>query len=253
MYRAYWILLLAAVLMVPSAGKAAAFTQPDAIIEVPGTAAPGSAFINTGILIPADAEYFIQATGAVNFDPNGPDIRHTRGPDGEATNVTGAGRIHDSPKTCLLGRMGTTGGLFAIGSAYFGAGNGDYLYLGINDDAGTDNIGSFIVAIWVADPAAVPGDNTSREGSLGEIHPNPFGSSTSLAFKLERDSQVRITIYNVMGQRVRTLADEAMPAGQHSVAWDGRDSKGNSVAPGSYFYELSVDGSRHAKQAIRLK
>ena len=76
--------------------------------------------------------------------------------------------------------------------------------------------------------------------SLHFNRPNPFGASTILPFDLPERSTVHFVIYNIKGQRVRTLIDGSVPAGFHSVAWDGLDNSGHVVASGVYFYRLKT-------------
>jgi len=83
----------------------------------------------------------------------------------------------------------------------------------------------------------------------GEVHlltrssPNPFRSSTRIAFSLRGDSRnVRLEIYDALGRRVATLRDGPLPRGAHSMTWDGTDSRGRKVADGVYFYHLRAGG-----------
>ncbi|MCK5052229.1 MAG: choice-of-anchor D domain-containing protein [Candidatus Cloacimonetes bacterium] len=66
-------------------------------------------------------------------------------------------------------------------------------------------------------------------------YPNPFNPTTNINFSLKADSRVSLMIYNVRGQKVRTLVNDNMQAGYHSIVWDGRDDSGKSVSSGVYF------------------
>jgi len=70
---------------------------------------------------------------------------------------------------------------------------------------------------------------------LAPNHPNPFNPSTTIHYQLPEPSSVRITVYNIMGQRVRTLVQSSVPAGYQSVTWDGTTEQGNHAASGTYF------------------
>jgi hypothetical protein len=71
--------------------------------------------------------------------------------------------------------------------------------------------------------------------------PNPFDNSTLIAYELAQKDQVRLHVYNVKGERVRSLVDVvSQDAGPHSVHWDGHDENGRPVAPGVYFYKLET-------------
>jgi hypothetical protein len=76
--------------------------------------------------------------------------------------------------------------------------------------------------------------------TLAQNYPNPFNSSTTIPFALPTDGQVRLDIYDVLGQRIRTLAAQDMPAGLHHITWDGRDDGGRQVAGGVFFYRLEA-------------
>jgi len=71
-------------------------------------------------------------------------------------------------------------------------------------------------------------------------YPNPFNPSTTIAYQLPQALPVRLTIYNLMGQPVRVLADEMQEAGPHALAWDGRDQQGQSLAAGVYLCRLQA-------------
>jgi len=82
-------------------------------------------------------------------------------------------------------------------------------------------------------------------------YPNPFNPSTTIRFSLAQAMKASLRIYNSRGQLVNTLLDAALPAGQHSLVWNGKDGFGRDVASGVYFYRLSA-GSRvmHRKMLL---
>ncbi len=82
-------------------------------------------------------------------------------------------------------------------------------------------------------------------------YPNPFNPTTNISFALPVDSKVSLKLYNVAGQLVRTLVNETMPAGNHTVTWDGSNSNGEKVASGIYFYKLNAgDFSKTMKMVM---
>ena len=93
------------------------------------------------------------------------------------------------------------------------------------------------------------------EPLLEQSFPNPFNSSTVIPFALPADGDVRLEVYDVVGQRVRTLVAGSLAAGLHQVAWDGRDDLGQAVAGGVYLYRLeflpTAGGEPHAFRAAR--
>lgn len=91
------------------------------------------------------------------------------------------------------------------------------------------------------------------EFAVNQNYPNPFNPSTEIAFSLPASSKVQISIYNLLGQSVRTLVDEQMPAGNHTVTWDGRNSSGGTVASGVYFYRVATQFGAETKKMLMLK
>jgi len=64
---------------------------------------------------------------------------------------------------------------------------------------------------------------------------------------------VNLQVFNVLGQKVTTVLDVNLPAGDHEVAWDGPDSGGHAVASGIYFYRLELAGDHRTKKMVLLK
>jgi hypothetical protein len=89
--------------------------------------------------------------------------------------------------------------------------------------------------------------------ALDQNYPNPFNPDTQIGLALPSDSHVRLNIFNVLGQHVRTLVDGDMPAGYHTVTWDGNDSDGSSVASGVYFYRITAEDFSSSKKMMLLK
>lgn len=75
---------------------------------------------------------------------------------------------------------------------------------------------------------------------LEQNYPNPFNPTTEIRYQLPENGYVTLAIFNVMGQKVRTLIDGQEEAGHHSAVWNSRDELGNEVASGVYLYRISV-------------
>jgi len=88
---------------------------------------------------------------------------------------------------------------------------------------------------------------------LEQNYPNPFTPSTTIRFTLNRQSDVRLKVYNVLGQEVSTLVSSRMAPGSHSVTWDARDRAGQPVAAGIYLYRISADGQSRTRQMVLIK
>ena len=89
--------------------------------------------------------------------------------------------------------------------------------------------------------------------ALHENRPNPFNPSTTIAYDLPRASRVSVTVYDVRGREVVTLVSGSKPAGEHRVAWDGRDAQRQPVASGVYFCRLAAEGFVQTKKMVLLK
>ncbi len=75
---------------------------------------------------------------------------------------------------------------------------------------------------------------------LHDNYPNPFNPQTSIGFELPYDMEVKLLIYNILGQTVQTVYNTHLTAGQHLAIWDGRNQEGVPVAAGMYFYRLEA-------------
>ena len=91
------------------------------------------------------------------------------------------------------------------------------------------------------------------EFALAQNFPNPFNASTTIAFQLAFASQVELAVYNISGQRVRTLISGSLPAGHHRLQWDGRNDRGEPAASGAYLYQLSAGDFVATRQLMLLK
>ncbi|RME22043.1 MAG: T9SS C-terminal target domain-containing protein, partial [Candidatus Zixiibacteriota bacterium] len=84
-------------------------------------------------------------------------------------------------------------------------------------------------------------------------YPNPFNPVTTIAYRLLAPRQVRLDVYNLLGQHVRTLVNGSQPAGEHLVQWDGRSDEGITVASGLYFYRLSTREQVVTRKMVLLR
>lgn len=95
--------------------------------------------------------------------------------------------------------------------------------------------------------------NVPAKFSLSQNYPNPFNPMTTIEYSLPEQSQVKLEVFNVLGQRVKTLADVVQPAGRHRMVWDGKDAQGKDVASGIYFYRLQAGEFTDSKRMVILK
>ena len=83
--------------------------------------------------------------------------------------------------------------------------------------------------------------------------PNPFNPSTTIQFSIENIENVMINVYNMRGQRIRTLVNDYHEAGVHSVVWDGRDEKGYLVGSGIYLYRMETINGTQIQRMLLMK
>jgi hypothetical protein len=77
--------------------------------------------------------------------------------------------------------------------------------------------------------------------ALYQNYPNPMKDRTSIHYQIKKPGKVAIKVYNTLGQVVRSLVDESLPAGYHQIKWDGRNGQGKMVSTGIYFYQIKAD------------
>ncbi len=93
----------------------------------------------------------------------------------------------------------------------------------------------------------------SSSCELEQNYPNPFNSSTFIVFKIPADNLVHISIYNVLGQEIRSLAENHFNAGSHKIQWDGMDNAGESVQSGLYLIHFTSSDYTFTKKCLLLK
>lgn len=88
---------------------------------------------------------------------------------------------------------------------------------------------------------------------LAQNVPNPFNPTTTIEYAIARRSRVQLNVYDVRGRHVKTLVDRNVGPDSYRVVWDGRNSAGNSVASGVYFYRLVAEGFVATKKMVLLR
>ncbi len=91
------------------------------------------------------------------------------------------------------------------------------------------------------------------EFTLHQNYPNPFNPSTVISFDLPENTDVRLTVFNVLGQTVTTLVNDYFSAGPHEIEWDARDTRGGELASGIYFYRLEAGTRSEVKKMVLLR
>lgn len=92
--------------------------------------------------------------------------------------------------------------------------------------------------------------------SLAQNYPNPFNPSTTISYAVPEGSQlvgVKLSVFNIRGQLVRTLVDQQQGPGAYNVNWDGTDDSGRRISSGVYFYRLVADDFISTRKMVVLK
>jgi hypothetical protein len=100
---------------------------------------------------------------------------------------------------------------------------------------------------WVT---AVDGVDAPRAVSLAPVRPNPLAATGQFTFGLPHAGRVILAVYDLRGRLVTKLIDRTEPAGWRSVTWNGRDGNGRSVASGTYFARLEIDGNVRVQKMV---
>lgn len=88
---------------------------------------------------------------------------------------------------------------------------------------------------------------------MEQNHPNPFNPSTTVSYTLPEESEVTISIYNLLGKQVAQLFSSVQYSGTHSIQWNGTDQQGNLVPAGIYFYQLRAGDFTQTKKMVLMK
>ena len=129
---------------------------------------------------------------------------------------------------------------------------------GNNPDLNTNEIN--LIAQWIDEgalenPALEIYNNAQipKEYILNQNYPNPFNPVTTLRYDLPEQSDVTITIYNMLGRKVKTLVNSTQDAGFKSVIWDATNYQGNPVSAGVYLYKIQAGEYISTKKMVLLK
>jgi hypothetical protein len=89
--------------------------------------------------------------------------------------------------------------------------------------------------------------------NLGQNYPNPFNASTEIHYCLPYQAHVELCIFNIFGQKVKTLVNQIQLQGYKTASWNGKDTGGNQVSSGIYFYKLKFDKFSECRKMVLLK
>jgi len=133
--------------------------------------------------------------------------------------------------------------------------NFPFLYAGIPGDLGfgaglnvLEYDSSFVYSIDDNPPSQLP-----TEFSLSQNYPNPFNPSTTINYELPKTANVKIQIFDILGQHVKTLVDIRRLQGKYKIKWDGLNYSGKQVASGLYFYSIQTENFVKTKKMLLIR
>ncbi|MBK7092287.1 MAG: T9SS type A sorting domain-containing protein [bacterium] len=189
-----------------------------------------------------DTTLSIIGPGVVSFDPSSPFPANTG-------NV--AVKIWD---IWFQVKAGATADVISLDSAKFGPA-GRFL---ISDETGANDICPEFVNSPTNADVRLPvqefdGPVLPEAFSISQNNPNPFNPTTSIDFALPTAAKTKIEVFNILGQKVKTLVDEYLTAGNKRVDWDGTDDRGSAVASGIYLYRMTANDFTETKKMMLMK
>ena len=150
-------------------------------------------------------------------------------------------------------RLPGTGGPVLAGDLN-GDGATDLVVLGRSVEGGPG--GAFVFLNQNTPATAIAAETTTTPSAfiLGANYPNPFNPATTIPVSVAAGAgDVDLTVYNVLGQPVRRVWTGSLAAGEHRLAWDGRDAAGQPVAAGVYWYRLQVDDQTRTRKMVKIE
>lgn len=141
----------------------------------------------------------------------------------------------------------------------------DFQVLGIDGYEGMIYFEYVITGASLSEPIVLPftfrtanfvSNDNSIEAPINMLlsnYPNPFNPETTIKFNLDKGSDIELTVFNIIGQKVTTLVNDYRSSGSHTVTWNGKDQEGNSLASGIYLYRLTNGQHTQTNKMILMK
>jgi hypothetical protein len=109
------------------------------------------------------------------------------------------------------------------------------------------------ITLDASDVLSVDGEILPTVFALHQNYPNPFNPTTKIRYDLPEDAMVSITIYDIMGRRVKSLVSTTQSAGYRSIQWNATNNLGEPVSAGMYIYMIQAGEFRKTKKMVLLK
>ena len=113
-----------------------------------------------------------------------------------------------------------------------------------------------VLLLPAAEPTVVSDESSApliREFKLSQNYPNPFNPSTTISYSLPIQANVELTVYDILGQKVKTLVNQTIAAGQYEITWDGSNEFGSQVVSGIYYYQLKTENQNMTRKMTLVK
>jgi hypothetical protein len=123
--------------------------------------------------------------------------------------------------------------------------------VGTGFSTGKTLLAGFWSRYWI--PTNVEETSVVLRNDLFQNFPNPFNPLTTIEYSVSKAGPVRVAVFSVDGQRVRTLVNENKSPGKYKIIWNGRNEKGTTVSSGIYFYRLEIGSYSSVKKMILLR
>lgn len=111
----------------------------------------------------------------------------------------------------------------------------------------------YFIEVYATGATGIANEGLPAKFELKQNYPNPFNPTTKIDFNIENPDFISLEIFNISGEKISTLRNEYMDAGNHSVVWDGKNGRNETLPTGVYFYRLSGTKLSENKKMILLK
>ncbi|MGB2698426.1 MAG: T9SS type A sorting domain-containing protein, partial [Candidatus Zixiibacteriota bacterium] len=214
----------------------------------------GDYLADTSLYITLPVGYSVSYAGDVNQDGYS-DVIASDDKYPQSTYIFYGGKNMDGEADIILKAEDTTLAGFGLKVAYLGDINKDG-YDEVMVSSGGDSLYHGIFFIFTSHPTSV---EESRETklktafNLDQNYPNPFNPETVIEYVLPTNSQIKLSIYNILGQHIKTLIDEYQKAGSNKAVWNGKDQAGRKVSSGVYFYRLKAGEFTQTRKMLLIR
>jgi hypothetical protein len=133
------------------------------------------------------------------------------------------------------------------------AGCGDLWFFNLTDDAVKAKINTGTFSTATSAIRKIGNQDTPTTFALEQNYPNPFNMETEIVYQIPEDVYVRLTIYNSLGHKIRTLISRSQSVGRYAAHWDGKDESGHEITSGIYIYRLETSKFNDVKKMLLVK